>query len=355
MLIFNPGIQEKKELTSEVLLRLKSSQKPKTAVMLPMMVPAKRGRGRAMTRGHPVAMPANCTPRRLQRVIMQNSELKDSLALSSEDFTAITDKTDKLDEDKVKDSVEIKSIGDKSGSEIKVDAEKADSTVDADVKLEVHVISDHDYVKSNEQGLDSENGEGKCSFYLGNEIEEGEVLDDVELEPRNKTHEDHIEESEEPGQYFDKLPSYFTALSIPRKQIRKTASCAYNRGGITVHDYIQRAISPVHDTSAYSKLPDYCSSFTNSTKYDSFSEVSLSKSSSGYSSLSQSPSRRSSSRSNSKSPTRRSKSRSMSQKSRTRESRNYRRRRSSYSSCSGYTSSSSSSSCSSSRSSSSSR
>lgn len=336
LLVYLIGSFEKKELTCEVLQRLKSSQKPKTTVMLPMMVPAKRGRGRAMTRGHPVAMPVNCTPRRLQRVMMQNAELKDSLALSNEDMAALTDtKASGSSEEKVKPE----KSDEKSVEEVK--PEKVESS-GLEVKLDGHVKTDHDYVKGSDDPGASEHSDSKCTFYLGNELEEGEVFeDDVEIEPRNRKSHVTRDEAEEPGQYFNKLPSYCTALSIPTKQIRKTASCAYNGGGITVHDYIERAISPVHDTSAYSKLPDYCSSFTNSTKYDSLSDFSLSKASSGYSSLSQSPSRRSS-----RSPSSESKSRSRSRSwslSKSRKQRNYRRRRSSCSPCSEYSSSSSSS------------
>lgn len=343
---------EKKELTSEVLQKLKSShkpQKPKTAVMLPMMVPAKRGRGRAMTRGHPVAMPANCTPRRLQRVMMQNAELKDILALSSEDLN--TTAKEESAKSSAKDSCE----------KMELSEEKSETEI-CKISSEESFKSDHDYFKPlldasvhEHVSEDVKDERTKPKFYLLGDIEEGEVLeDDVELDPRTckKSDTRHCEE-EDPGQLFDKLPSYYTALSIPRKQIRKTASCAYSRGGITVHDFIERAISPVRDDSAYSKLPDYFSSFTNSTKYDSVSDLGMSKTSSGYSSLSQSPSRRSDSRSRSlsQSPAR-SSSRS---KSRNERSRNYRRRQSSYSSCSGYTSSSSCSSCEGSRSTSSSR
>lgn len=332
------GFFKKKELTSEVLQKLKSSQKPKTTVMLPMMVPSKRGRGRAMTRGHPVAMPVNCTPRRLQRVMMQNAELKDSLALSNEDLTAVMEnKAAVVSERLLQENDKEKSVQESR-------PEKLEST-GSEVRIEVQVKTDHDYVKASDESTSNETGDSQCTFYLGNEVEEGEVFeDDVEVEPRNKnSHGSHV--VQESGQFFDKLPSYCTALSIPRKQIRKTASCVYASGGITVHDYIERAISPVHDTSAYSKLPDYCSSFTNSTKYDSLSDFSLSKASSGYSSLSQSPSQRSSrSESVGSKSQSRSRSRSKSQRSKLRKHRNYRRRRSSYSSCSGYTSSSSTSS-----------
>lgn len=327
-----------------MLQRLKTSNKPKTAVMLPMMVPAKRGRGRAMTRGHPVALPANCTPRRLQRVMMQNAELKDSIALEEE--TLIT-KDQGCDSKKLSENVT-------DGKVTKLGSEVGKIENGANVKDYFEHFSDHDYFKCSDHS--------EKSYYLESsiadnehdkDIEEGEIIEENANINKNKSlrssknRENISEDRGDPAQFFDKLPSYYTALSIPRKQVKKTASCVTGRGGISVQDYFERGGSPVRDTSTYSKLPDYFSSFTNSTKYDGLGEGSSqkcngdSKNSSGYSSLTHSPDlsvrpSRSASRSHS-----RSRSRSFS-RSRT-VNRNYRKSRaSSYSSCSGYSSSGSS-------------
>lgn len=336
---------EKRELSFDVLQRLKTSNKPKTAVMLPMMVPAKRGRGRAMTRGHPVALPANCTPRRLQRVMMQNAELKDSIALEEETVIA---KDQGCDSKKMAENVTDVKVA-KLGSEVK----EIENGANVEKNYFEH-FSDHDYFKSSdhsEKSYDLKNSVADHDHDI--DIEEGEIIEEDANKEKNisqrssKSRENISEDRGDPAQFFDKLPSYYTALSIPRKQVKKTASCVTGRGGISVQDYFERGGSPVRDPSTYSKLPDYFSSFTNSTKYDGLADGSSqkcnddSKVSSGYSSLTHSPDlsvrpSRSASRSHS-----RSRSRSFS-RSRT-VNRNYRKsRKSSYSSCSGYSSSGSS-------------
>lgn len=324
----------KKELSTEVIQKLKTANKPKSAVMLPLAVPAKRGKGRAMARGHPVALPASCTPRRLQRVMMQNSELKENLALADGEVSI--------------DTVDVSKVVSESFADVN-SSQSQKSYLDQNY---FEPVFDHDYIKSN-NNVESTTTKETTDFVQKNDtdidIEEGELIDgDLNKERSkilklSKNPDDFQEEKSDPAQFFDKLPSYYTALSIPRKQVRKTASCVTGRGGITVNDFFERDVSPIRDPSTYSKLPEYCSSFTNSTRYDSLTEANMhkcnddSKESSGYSSLTQSPelkSQLSGSHSRSRS---RSFSRSRSLK---RRSRN--RRKSSYSSCSGYSSSSSS-------------
>ncbi|XP_052773027.1 peroxisome proliferator-activated receptor gamma coactivator 1-alpha-like isoform X2 [Mya arenaria] len=358
----NGNVEKTIMASAEHLQNVKPNQKPKTAVMLPMMVPAKRGRGRAMTRGHPVAMPTNCTPRRLQRIMMQNSSLKDSHALFEEQKAKEIEAKSKVIL-KVKDCAKVIenyiSMKKEKTQLIEKETEQENVTVVEEKNVCEQVNFDHGYSKMASNTVASNDNK---------DCEDGEiVVDDFENEDRNRRKRDN---SENDGQFFDKIPSYYTALSIPRKQIRKTASCAYGRGGIAVHDHIEsRAISPVRDTSAYNKLPEYFSSFTNSTKYDSvnesdqvFKSMEESKTSSGYSSREHSPaistsscsksgSRSPSGSCHSRSPSRnRSRSCHRSRSNHERPSRSversYRQRRQSYSSCSGYSSSGSSVSCS---------
>ena len=321
----------------ERIQRLRAEKKKKTAVMLPMVVPAKRGRGRAMTRGHPVALPAGCTPRRLQRVMMQNQDLREYMPMCEEDAAVMSKRKD-----------------DDGGS---CPGAPSDKTGDLDI------MCDHDYFKKESDTPQIDSGQ------IGPDLEEGEVIEDEEnlcedmmtkvAQYKNKRRAESPQFLNDDHQYFDKLPSYYTALSIPRKQIRKTAANVTRRGGLSVHDFIERDHSPVREAtdSTYSKIPNYYCSFTNSTRYDSMSldtckandDSNSVKDSSGYSSLCQSvqdsdsnPTRsRSGSRSPSVSP---SKSRRSSSRHFRRRSRkgNYRRQ----SSCSPSSVASSSRSCS---------
>lgn len=278
----------------DLLLKFKSSNKPKSAVMLPMMVPAKRGRGHAMTRGHPVAFPASCTPRRLQRVIMQNAGLKDSLALASEEIFVEMSGNAREKCDKIVSEI----ITDVKVVELEVNAKDANSVSDQNY---CEHVSDHGYTKNVvQEGTVSAVCDGNDCVGNGDVLDmdiEGEVDMAVDITDTVKglkkcKSKDDISES---AQLFDKLPSYCTALSIPSKAVRKTASCVTTSGGITVNDYFERDTSPFRDPSTYSKLPEYCSSFINSTRYDSLAEgVPVktnedSKASSGYSSLTHSP------------------------------------------------------------------
>lgn len=340
------GNTEKMELSKEMIQKLKAVNKPKSAVMLPLAVPAKRGRGRAMARGHPVTLSASCTPRRLHRVMMQNSELKESFALAEVEVSTECSKSDTVDDDKV---VSDSAVGEKvalNSSEIRKKAPDENNHFE-------HVF-DHDYIK-NSFKTDPPGSVGGSNSVQENDvnvdIEEGELVDEDLEKDRSKNQkmsnyrDDLPVEHSDPAQFFDKLPSYYTALSIPRKQVRKTASCVTGRGGITVNDYFERDVSPIRDPSTYSKLPEYCSSFTNSTRYDSLADDSVqkcnndSKASSGYASSTHSSdhvSQRSRSRSHSRTSSTRSFSRSRSLQ------RSRKKRKSSYSSCSGYSSSSSS-------------
>jgi len=83
---------------------------------------------------------------------------------------------------------------------------------------------------------------------------------------RKRKHEDELPEYE--GLMFDKVPNYYTALSIPTRV--KAGSTARSSSDL-IADFIQneRDLSPERKScSVYDKLPAYYSSFTNSTRYD---------------------------------------------------------------------------------------
>ena len=90
---------------------------------------------------------------------------------------------------------------------------------------------------------------------------------------RKRKHGDEIPEC---GRLmFDKLPNYYTALSIPtRVMAGSTARSSSDLIADFMHD--ERDPSPVRNScSQYDKLPAYHSSFTNSTRYDNDDHMSL--------------------------------------------------------------------------------
>lgn len=283
-------------MTAEMLERLKSSSKRKTAVMLPMGVPAKRGRGRAMPRGRPVAIPANCTPLRLQRVMMQNKELGDCLPnLTPETLTEIKERPK---DDVLKANENYFEQFDHDYCKPNRDLSTSSQNKKADIK-------DKNANETNkEEGNNENTGETGVKFGLPEDDDEGEIVENSGCDNnkmllnsnntwskrnyRKQRAESPIIESK---QLFDKIPSYYTALSLPKKPMRKSASDSL-KPGICFQDFLERDVSPVRDTSAYNKLPDYYSTFTNSTKYDKLDKngnYSQESKSSGYSSRSQSP------------------------------------------------------------------
>jgi len=91
---------------------------------------------------------------------------------------------------------------------------------------------------------------------------------------RKRRHEDD-EVPESRGLTFDKVPNYYTALSIPT---RVMAGSAPRSSSDLIADFLrnERDPSPERKTcSTYDKLPAYYSSFTNSTRYDDHDYASL--------------------------------------------------------------------------------
>jgi len=83
---------------------------------------------------------------------------------------------------------------------------------------------------------------------------------------RKRKHEDEVPECE--GLTFNKVPNYYTALSIPT---RVTAGSAARSSSDLIADFLHNERDPSPERrscSVYDKLPAYYSSFTNSTRYD---------------------------------------------------------------------------------------
>ena len=322
-----------------------------------MGIPSKRGRGRA------VAMPTNCATPKLQKILMQNSK-----SVEQQSTEVLEMYTPTQNQNTVDVTVET--------TNIEVDANYYDCIFDHDYCVNVPKTAPDIMVKTEpsepqypeDDILVLEDGE-----VLDNEFnEEAENLDqtsrddsgiagtfhnsDKNKQQRSKrNYRGRRSESpamEDTGKYYDKIPSYYTALSLSAsKRQKKSESNKSHPASVNVQDFFEPNPAPKSDGSVYSKLPAYYSCFTNSTKYDSNDngkgvECSQeSKSSSGYSSRSHSPAdsdirigsrrdRRSRSRSfRSRSRDYRSRSRDLSARRRRGRSR-YRRRRGSYSSSS---------------------
>ena len=92
---------------------------------------------------------------------------------------------------------------------------------------------------------------------------------------RKRRHEDDEVVPERRELTLDKVPNYYTALSIP---VRVLAGSAPRSSSDLIADFLhnERDPSPERKTcSTYDKLPAYYSSFTNSTRYDDHDYASL--------------------------------------------------------------------------------
>lgn len=264
---------------------MRDSSKRKSAIMLPMGIPSKRGRGRA------VALPANCASRKLQKVVMNNDELKNVLPM-------VENSADKTVADFDCNS-NISSISE-------TDSNKENKSIANPEYFEA--IPDHDYcqnspAKPHNLSLDFRDANQNISNVQLKEDSAAETMQTavesnstVKSQSVAKTIE-HVftpaqikqlkakrnyrkraamkesEADESNDKYFDKIPSYYTALSIPSKINQKKEKEAHKvmNSGITLQDFIVRDPSPTRDVSMYNKLPAYHNCFTNSTKYDSTS------------------------------------------------------------------------------------
>ncbi|KAL5015839.1 hypothetical protein ScPMuIL_005428 [Solemya velum] len=276
-------------LSDNALNRMRDSVKRKSAIMLPMVVPSKRGRGRA------VALPANCASRKLQKVVMNNNELKNVLPMV--------------------ESLEVKTVADFDSNSNMSGTSESDSNKENKSMTNpeyFEAIPDHDYcqnspVKPQHLSLDfrdsnqnvsdiqlkqdmENNAGGTMPAALENNSEDKNknaakkiehVFTPAQIKQlkakrnyRKKAAMKESEVDESDDKFFDKIPSYYTALSIPPKMKKKEKEDSKGtKSGITLKDFIHRDPSPTRDTAMYNKLPAYHNCFTNSSKYDSASAI----------------------------------------------------------------------------------
>ncbi|XP_033756551.1 peroxisome proliferator-activated receptor gamma coactivator 1-alpha-like isoform X2 [Pecten maximus] len=412
--------------SKHIIDKIRAGTKRKSTIMLPMGMPSKRGRGKA------TPLPANCAPLKLQRIVNtppitptpqgcsgvassikgvsllpanvnavkpkgDNSNNKNSteekcvvevksnkeiLRTKEDKFEVSNDYFNEITDHDYCVNVPVKVIENEVTVEVPIVAEEVvicdeeeplpenteEMEEDIDELLEKGVDDD---LKNNNTATSNQSRRSKCSAFV-------EILKQAKISKRNyRKHTTEVKSAEckeaDEEKYFDKIPAYYTALSIPNKPAKQAKEVKYKltasgRRGITVEDYFARNPSPKRDPSVYNKLPAYYSCFTNSTKYDNATGIGVDKEnnleasqesnkmcSSGYSSRSQTPSLVIDSRRCSRSPSvasSRSRSRSRSKsysRSRSRETvrtekkRSWRReRRCSYSSNSGSSSRSSS-------------
>lgn len=309
---------EKSATKTDILKKMiKASNKPKSAILLPMGMPSKRGRGQA------VALKPTSTTPRLQRILQKSSAKvsqdtvlsvdsprKQPLHISSDILAEeknIVNKNyykDILDHDYCQNVPKLENkpqTGPTCDPRDILDLEDGEimdefDIVEKDGNQSMNVTRENPHLKENASRKEENAASKSCvSTQRG-----------MRFGARNYRKRDECPFVEEEDKYFDKIPSYYTVLSLngvkqSKSKKENVAPKENTCGGISIQDYFEPNPTPQGDNSVYSRLPAYHSCFTNSTKYDT-NDVSMeSKSSSGYSSRSRSPnvSRRSSSRSNS--------------------------------------------------------
>lgn len=337
------------KLSDDVIKKIRALKaKKKSTIMLPMGMPSKRGRGSAM------AMHSSSAPQRLQKIVASNlsdnSGVKVDMIVPSKSAMLKVEKTTEVCANYYRDIPEHDYCQNvpKQSSDSNATKTKPENSVPVSFPEEdILDLEDKDAWsdKENDENNDSGINESFASNVSSKKPSNGS-------ENRNYRKRGREESPEiETGNYFDKIPSYYTTLSSKHKRKKTKNSIGIN--AVVNHDieaHLPQNPTQDKDSSAYSKLPAYYSCFTNSTKYDQTDSKGFNHSqdsrSSGYSSM---PSNRSRSPSPSYS---RSPSRSRSRVRYNSGTRGRRRtrtgRRSSYSSCDSGSSSSRCSMCSSS-------
>lgn len=271
-----------------------------------MGMPSKRGRGSAM------AMHSSSAPQRLQKIVASN--LSENSAVKIDTFVP-----NKSGVFKVEKSTEVcanyyrnipehdycqnvpKSSLDSNVTKIQLESDVPVSFPEEDI-LD---LEDKDTWSDKEN--DDNNDSGISESFASNI---GAKRSSKGSDKRNYRKRDRDESPEiETGNYFDKIPSYYTTLSSKHNR-KKARNCTSDKTVIN-HDieaHLPQNPTQDRDSSAYSKLPAYYSCFTNSTKYDQSDSKGFDSSqdsrSSGYSSIPSTYQSRSPSPSHQRSPSR---------------------------------------------------
>ncbi|KAK6177996.1 hypothetical protein SNE40_012843 [Patella caerulea] len=264
-------------------IRAGKANKRKATIMLPLGIPSKKGRG------PPTELPISGGSMKLQRIIKQNSATKSDQQLVSEQ----TVQDVAIDHDYCS-SPSISNTPTPARSPTSDDHVQIEN-FNVDHEQVVHTEGLSNCVNESLSSLGSVNDSIDMTVSVSQEskdsgVEEGEIIDsdhNISVEesienpaketvffpcPRNLKSKRNYRKREEPmvpdaSKFYDKIPAYFTTLSLPQKPPKKEKSVGGS--GITIEDYIPRDRSPTREMDTlYSKLPDYYSCFTNSTRYD---------------------------------------------------------------------------------------
>ena len=323
-----PILPPEESTKKDVLEKIKMANKRKSTILLPMGMPSKRGRGQA------VALSSTCTTPKLQRILQKSTaEVSKDILVTMDKYSPKKDSASTAleilsDEKNIVNKNYYKDILDHDYCQ---NVPKTENRAQTDSSLHEADILELEDGEIPEEFDVVENAENRTSKLCDSQTKNDELnkqcisqLKGKKQGGRNYRKREGSPVCEKDDKFFDKIPSYYTALSLSgtksskskKENIVPKENCS---SGITIQDYFEPNPTPQGDNSVYSRLPAYHSCFTNSTKYDS-NDVSIeSKSSSGYSSRSRSPitSRLSSSSSCSRSPSR----------SRSRDKRGRRRRK----------------------------
>ncbi|XP_041368734.1 peroxisome proliferator-activated receptor gamma coactivator 1-alpha-like [Gigantopelta aegis] len=297
-------------LLPEVLEKIRARRKRKLAIMLPVMMASipKKDQGR-----QPLS---TASPSKVQKTSAKSCTAQPKTSVTEKSCTSTSNPCSRLSAS----TVNMDDI--KTGTGVNVDSSVVDhdycstgSSLTADNEVEIMLDANTDIdagcvgseIEISEQlSCDSGINGSFDSSGLGSVgpmrnltcdgLEEGEVVDDngnindvgdnvlgdkenersrsqkYTLLKKTSGGKRHYRERHEESpmimsdEYFDKLPSYCTDLSMPAKPPKKKPD---SNKEITLLDYISRDPSPTRDSAAtYSKLPAYHNCFTNSTRYD---------------------------------------------------------------------------------------
>ncbi|XP_076101307.1 uncharacterized protein LOC143071098 isoform X3 [Mytilus galloprovincialis] len=323
------------KLSDDVIRKIRAlKEKKKSTIMLPMGMPSKRGRGSA------IAMHSSSASQKLQKIMASN--LNENSVIKLDTYTP---RKPSLSNAEKTTDVCANYYTPIPEHDYCQNVPKSEKETNVSIDYNEDDILDLQDTETWSDKENDENDSGINESYVSNSSAKKQQNNKRNYRKRDREESPEIES----GNYFDKIPSYYTALSRKHSQKKsKTSGSDKPLGNSSFEDTLQSNNPTPHmDSSAYSKLPAYYSCFTNSTKYDVDNSKGFDSSqdsrSSGYSSIPSSYRSRSPSPSYERSPSRsRSRYNSVSRgRRRTRVDR-----RSSYSSADSRSSSRSSSKCS---------
>lgn len=281
------------KLSDDVIRKIRAlKEKKKSTIMLPMGMPSKRGRGSA------IAMHSSSASQKLQKIMASNLNENSIIKLD----TYVPRKSSISNVEKSND-VCANYYTPIPEHDYCQNVPKPAKETNVSIDYNEEDILD---LQDSETWSDKENDENDSGInesFVSNSCAKKQLNNKRNYRKRDREESPEVES----GNYFDKIPSYYTALSRKHCQ-KKTKSSASDKplGNSSFEDSLQSNPTPDSDSSAYNKLPAYYSCFTNSTKYDNSKgfDSSQDSRSSGYSSIPSSYRSRSPSPSYERSPSR---------------------------------------------------